>query len=335
MRCLTQSLSRAVRKPCLPMVQQRFPDTTRSLSTKASSATAGEIFTLPSSRKLGYHTSGPATGTPIIYIHGHPDSGITITGPLESRIAQDLNIRWIGPDRPGVGLSTRYDSQEVLDYPADIDGLAKHLSLSRYYIIGTSGGTGFTLACAKDLGPSRLKGVGICAGIGPLECGFDSMDEPQRKALEAWRDYPSEFKEYYESEYVPLAQKENITALTDRLRGEFEASFTGRDLEFMMQESVLKMSVNSLRQAWIQGAWAHAKGMELHWQPWGFKLEDVSFPSIKLWYGGRDKSTTPVMGKYMADRLEGSVYKEFPEDSHYTIWREGNLEKIVRDLLEE
>ncbi|RSL93590.1 hypothetical protein CEP52_013156 [Fusarium oligoseptatum] len=186
-----------------------------------------------------------------------------------------------------------------------------------------------------DLGPSKLKGVGICAGIGPFECGFDSMVEPQRKALEAWRDYPAEFREYYESEYVPLAQQEDMTALTNRLRDEFEASFTGRDLELMMQESVLKMSVSSLRQAWIQGAWAHAKGIEFHWKPWGFKLEDVAFPSIKLWYGGRDGSTTPIMGKYMADRLGGSVYKEFPDDSHYTIWREGSLQEMVRDLLEE
>ncbi|RSL74440.1 hypothetical protein CEP53_000311 [Fusarium sp. AF-6] len=335
MRYLTQRLSQAIRKPYIPVIPQRFPGSSRAINTRASSTAAGEAFTLPSGRKLGYHTSGPTTGTPIIYIHGHPDSGITITGPLESRIAQDLNIRWIGPDRPGVGLSTRYDSQQVLDYPADIDALAKHLNLPRYYIIGTSGGTGFTLACAKDLGPSKLKGLGICAGIGPFECGFDSMVEPQRKSLEAWRDYPAEFREYYESEYVPLAQKEVMTALTNRLRGEFEASFTGRDLELMMQESVLKMSVSSLRQAWIQGAWAHAKGIEFHWRPWGFKLEDMAFPSIKLWYGGRDESTTPVMGKYMADRLEGSVYKEFPEDSHYTIWREGNLQEMIRDLLDK
>lgn len=185
MRSFTRSLSRVIRKPHLPIVPPRFPGSLRSLSTGASPTAAGETLILPSGRKLGYHTSGPATGTPIIYIHGHPDSGITITGPLESRIAQDLDIRWIGPDRPGVGLSTRYDSQEVLDYPTDIDALAKHLNLPRYYIIGTSGGTGFTLACAKDLGLLKLKGVGICAGIGPLECGFDSMDETQRKALEA------------------------------------------------------------------------------------------------------------------------------------------------------
>ncbi|KAM0425544.1 hypothetical protein ACHAPT_009336 [Fusarium lateritium] len=333
MRCLAQT--RRIRKQLLPVIPQRFPSSSRSITTGSSATAAGEAFTLPSGRKLGYHTSGPATGTPIIYLHGHPDSGITITGPLESRVARDLNIRWIGPDRPGVGLSTRYDSQEVLDYPADIKALAEHLKLPRYYIIGTSGGTGFTLACAKDLGSSKLKGVGICAGIGPLECGFESMVEAQRKALEAWREYPAEFREYYESEYVPLARQQDTTALTDRLRGEFKAGFSGRDQEAMMEEHVLKMSVSSLRQAWIQGAWAHAKGIEFHWRPWGFKLEDVAFPSVKLWYGGRDMSTTPVMGKYMADRLEGSVYKEFPDDSHYTIWREGNLQEMVRDLLDE
>ncbi|KAM5346090.1 hypothetical protein ACJ41O_009095 [Fusarium nematophilum] len=221
-------------------------------------------------------------------------------------------------------LSTRYDSQDVLDYPTDIKTHAEHLKLPSYYILGTSGGTGFTLACTKDLARSGLKAVGICAGIGPHECGFDSMAETQRKALEAWKNYPDEFRESYETEYVPLVQQKDTVALMNRLRGEIEAGFKGRDREAMLQEDTLRIAASSLRQAWIQGAWAHAKGMGIHWRPWGFKVDDVGFPGIKLWYGGSDVSTTPKMGKYMAERLKGSVYKEFLEDSLDTIWREGN-----------
>lgn len=297
------------------------------------SGALGKAITLPSGRKLGYHSSGPASGTPIIYIHGHPDSGITITGPRESKIASELNIRWIGPDRPGVGLSSPYDAQEVLDYPADIQALSKHLELSKYYIIGTSGGTGFALACAKDLPRSQLMGLGICAGIGPLECGYESMSELNMKALEAWRQYPTEFKEWFQAEYVPLAQQEDITALEERTRKDFEGSFTGADRDAVFEQNSFKMAVAALRQTWIQGAWAHAKGMEIHWRPWGFRLEDVKFPGIKLWYGEKDVNTTPVMGKYMAERLEKSVYREFAGASHYTIWQEQNLREMVRELL--
>ncbi|RYP08964.1 hypothetical protein DL764_001575 [Monosporascus ibericus] len=266
--------------------------------------TLGQAIAPPSGRMLGYHSSGPATGTPVIYIHGHPDSGVTITRPRETHIASELNIRWIGPDRPGVGLSTPYDSQDILDYPADIQALAEHLRLPNYYILGTSGGTGFTLACAKDLPPSQLKG------------------------------HPAEFTEYFQTEYVPLAQQDDAAALEKRIRSEFEESFTGEDRDVVPEENTFKMAVAAFRQAWVQGAWAHANGMEFHWRPWGFMLEDVAFPAIRLWYGENDVITTPAMGKYMAERPEKSVYREYVGESHYTIWREKNLKEMVRDLLE-
>jgi hypothetical protein len=38
------------------------------------------------------------------------------------------------------------------------------------------------------------------------------MSELQRKALEAWRGNTKEFREYYETDYVRLAQQEDITA---------------------------------------------------------------------------------------------------------------------------
>lgn len=317
----TQSLSRRL-----------WRNTSTLNSPVASSDILGQTITLPSGRLLGYHTSGPDNGTPVLYIHGHPDSGLTITGQLESRVAKELDIRWIGPDRPGVGRSTPYETQTVLDYPSDIRSLVEHLDLKDYYILGTSGGTGFTLACAKNLARSRLKGVGICAGVGPLEAGFESMIEPQRKALEAWRDYPKELRDYFETEYVPLAQQKDTTALASRIRSDFEAAFSGADLEALLEENAFDMAVAVFRQVWVQGAWAHAKGMELHWKSWGFTLEDMAFPAIKLWYGEKDTATTPAMGRFMADRLEGSVYKEFAGASHFTIWRDGNLQDILREL---
>lgn len=293
----------------------------------------GDSLTLNSGRVLGYHVSGPVNGVPVTYIHGHPDSGLTITGKLEKQVADQLNVRWIGPDRPGVGHSTQHDDHTVEAYPSDIEALAAHLDLREYYILGTSGGTGFALACAKNLPRSQLKGVGICAGIGPVECGFESMDDHQRQALEAWRDHPKEFREYYETTYVPLARHKDSDALANKLRDEFEKAFVGEDRTMMLQDDNFSMAVDVFRQCWNQGAWAHAKGMELHWNPWGFALEEVDFPGIKLWYGEKDVSTTPVMGRYMAKRLTGSIYREFSGLSHYWIWCDGPLQVMLRDLL--
>ncbi|ETN39163.1 uncharacterized protein HMPREF1541_05386 [Cyphellophora europaea CBS 101466] len=324
--------------PPSSLSRRNINTTSNTQSQAPSPPIPGDAITLPSGRQLGYHTAGPPTGTPIIYIHGHPDSGLSITGALETRAAHDRHVRWIGPDRPGVGLSTPYDAQEVLDYPSDIESLVAHLGLQRsgYYMVGTSGGTGFALACAKHLPPSELRGVGICAGVGPCEAGFASMSDLQCQALEAWRDHPAEFREWYETQYVPLAQLDDDgVALARKLRADFEAGFEGRDREVLLEENAFNMAVRVLRQAWCQGAWAHAKGMEFHWRPWGFRLEDVAFPGrVRLWYGGEDVSATPAMGRFMAERLGGdAVYREFKGESHYTLWREGNLQAMLRDLL--
>lgn len=45
------------------------------------SRTLGQATTLPSRYKLGHYSSGPATSITIIYIHGRPYSGVTITRP--------------------------------------------------------------------------------------------------------------------------------------------------------------------------------------------------------------------------------------------------------------
>jgi pimeloyl-ACP methyl ester carboxylesterase len=165
----------------------------------------GQTLELPSGRTLGYHTSGVSDGIPVIYIHGNPDSGIQIVGNVEVTVAKKLGIRWIGPDRPGIGLSTMSEDQEVKNYSQDVRSLVNHLDLKQCFILGTSGGTGHTLACARDP-PPQLRGLGICAGVGPVECGFESMGDLIKQAWDYWRDYPAELTAYIEAEYVHLAR---------------------------------------------------------------------------------------------------------------------------------
>jgi pimeloyl-ACP methyl ester carboxylesterase len=333
---------RTLKRTCVVFNQQhpaiRIHKQCNSSLTHTSFQLPGDVLKLPDGRTLGYHTSGPSHGIPILYIHGNPDSGIQITGSLETALAQKLGIQWIGPDRPGIGRSTMYytnKGQEITHYPADIQSLVDHLGLKEYYILGTSGGTGYTLACAKDMSPKRLKGVGICAGIGPVECGFDSMSELIKTAWDMWRDHPKEMQDYIENTYVHLARDADSSALGARLEADLRSYLTGKDLEHVLRDGVFDAAVTGYRQIYAQGAVAHAKGIEVNLRPWGFRLEDVGFPKIRLWYGTEDVNTTPIMGRYMADRLPGAVYKEYKGKSHITIWDEETLEEMLRDLVEQ
>lgn len=66
---------------------------------------------------------------------------------------------------------------------------------------------------------------------------------------------------------------------------------------------------------------------------WGFRLEDIDYPGIKMWYGKEDVNTPPQMGRYMAARLPKAVLKEYDGKSHFTMWE--HIEEILTDLLQD
>lgn len=292
----------------------------------------GQTLKLPSGRILGYHTSGVPDGIPVIYIHGNPDSGIQIRGDLEVKVAKKLGIQWIGPDRPGIGLSTMTENQGVKDYSQDVRSLVDHLQLKECFMLGTSGGTGYTLACARDP-PPQLRGIGICAGVGPVECGFESMGDIIKQAWDYWRDHSAELTAYIEAEYTHLARASDATELRERIEADLRSYLTGDELAHNLQENMMESAVQGHRQIYAQGAAAHAYGIAVNMRSWGFKVEDIQFPGIKFWYGSDDMHTTPTMGKYMAERLPGSVYKEYLGKSHLTIWNKEDLEDMLRGLV--
>ncbi|OQE37547.1 hypothetical protein PENNAL_c0794G03227, partial [Penicillium nalgiovense] len=74
-------------------------------------------------------------------------------------------IRVIAPERPGFGLSTVQPNRRIMDWPADVQALAHYLSLSRFAVMGGSGGGPYALACARMLPQDMMSAVGIFAGI--------------------------------------------------------------------------------------------------------------------------------------------------------------------------
>ena len=77
-----------------------------------------------------------------------------------------------------------YENRRVLDYHGDIRALTEHLGLEKYCILGTSGGTGYTLACAQHLPKNNLAAVGICAGMGPWEAGLKGQSIMNRTVMQ-------------------------------------------------------------------------------------------------------------------------------------------------------
>ena len=54
---------------------------------------------------VGYAEVGDPGGRPVLHLHGTPGSRLEVHIPAARRAAEDLGVRLIALDRPGVGLS--------------------------------------------------------------------------------------------------------------------------------------------------------------------------------------------------------------------------------------
>ncbi|KAJ5748987.1 uncharacterized protein N7511_010683 [Penicillium nucicola] len=144
---------------------------------------------LPDGRILGYAEYGPETGYPLIYLHGY--SQCRYEGSVIENVLHRHGIRMVAPDRPGFGLSTNQPNRRIADWPDDVQALAGHLGLSRFALMGGSGGGPYILACAHALPHEMMSAVGILAGGGNWKAGAHHMPFVYRASAFAAEYWPA------------------------------------------------------------------------------------------------------------------------------------------------
>jgi pimeloyl-ACP methyl ester carboxylesterase len=123
-------------------------------------------------RRLAYDDLGDPAGVAVVWCHGGLSSRLDAHPGASA--ARTNGVRFIAPDRPGVGRSARDPGRSLLDWPADVAALADALSLERFAVIGWSLGGPFAAACAHAM-PSRVTALGLVAACIP--CDWDGMRE--------------------------------------------------------------------------------------------------------------------------------------------------------------
>ncbi|CAK7224504.1 hypothetical protein SBRCBS47491_005574 [Sporothrix bragantina] len=138
--------------------------TTTTPTTATDVEHDSQTVTLPDGRKLGFAEYGAPNGNPVIYLHGFPSN--RLEGVAFDKAAKQHKVRLLSIDRPGYGLSTLQPGRQMLDWPDDVLAFAKTQNLSKFGILGASGGGPYVLACARKLPPTALTHVGIMCGSG-------------------------------------------------------------------------------------------------------------------------------------------------------------------------
>ena len=241
-------------------------------------------------RRLAYTEWGNAGGTPVLYFHGFPGSRLWCP---DEQATLDADVRLILPERPGLGRSDPKVPRTLGEWPADVLELADALGLSTFAVIGVSAGGPYAAACAALI-PSRLTEVALVSS-GPLseynwearpgiESSWSDVDRGEFELIQ--RDFAAGVR-LATANLIEFARE--IEEQPEIIDGEL-AQAEG-DRWFFTDPNRVESFHAYLRETFRQGPDAAVWEFIKVYQPWGFRLSDISIP-VTVWHGAQDPWVT-------------------------------------------
>jgi|RhiMetdeSRZDD1v2_1073273.scaffolds.fasta_scaffold215094_3 pimeloyl-ACP methyl ester carboxylesterase len=279
---------------------------------------------LEDGRLLGYEVYGDPEGSPVFYFHGFP--GSRLEARLATQVAARLAIRLIALDRPGFGLSDFKLRRTILEWPDDVIKIANALGISRFAILGVSGGGPYAAACALRI-PERLTAVGIVCGLGPLDSAeiTDRMTGKNRWIFFLARRLP----------WVARISLWRTACLVqrnpERMLGTMMGALPDPDKTVLTRPEVKTTIKENVVEAFRSGSRGAACELLLLTRPWGFSLKDIA-THVHLWHGEQDESVPPNIARYQARTIPTCRASFYPGEGHFSLVI-NHMEEILSSLL--
>jgi len=278
---------------------------------------ADDFIELDAGRRLAYSVTGPVNGFPLFYFHGLAQSRLTVH-PDES-IIENLGIRLVAFDRPGVGLSDPQPGRHVLNWPQDMAVAADRLGYDQFAIFGHSAGAAYVAACAYAM-PERVVSATIVSGMSPPS---PRLVRPML-ASEFWKIGMLIFCVPVLARPVIWAGIKYARPRVDRLYARHLARLPQADREAMAEQAMKDMRIGSMLEAFRQGPEGLYEDVMLLRRPWGFDVEAIKVP-VHVIHGELDNIVDVSFGRELARRIPHSVSDFRPGLGHNMLlshWRE-------------
>ena len=281
--------------------------------------------TVGSGRRLGFAEFGPAYGRPVIWLHGTPGARRQI--PQAARVAaEELGVRIVGIDRPGVGASSAFLYDSILAFTEDLTEIADRLGFEEFAMIGLSGGGPYVLASCYAL-PDRVMVGGVLGGVAPTK-GDDAPSGGIVARMAPLGPLAATFR-------VPLSMF--LTAFAWAARPvaspafELYARFSPEgDRQVFSRPEMKAMFLDDLLYGSRTGLAAPVYDFALFCRDWGFSVRDIKVP-VRWWHGDADHLVPLAHGRHMVSLIADAELFVRPGESH--LGSLGAAEEILGTLL--
>lgn len=206
--------------------------------------------------------------------------------------------------------------------------------MDSFSVAGVSGGGPYTLSCAASMPSTRLKSVGIIAGLAPPDISARGGDIGPRTTRYMLRYFPNLIAQLSDSRVGKLARIDDPIPMQEMWYKGFK-DYEGIDQNIISSRDYSNFMSDLFRQAFKQGWKGFAEDGKLLNRKWDFKLENIEHAQVGFYYGGKDVHTPSYMGLEMQKRVQGSGYYEYKDATHLSLVHVHGkpiLENIVKHL---
>ncbi|MDD5135979.1 MAG: alpha/beta hydrolase [Candidatus Omnitrophica bacterium] len=271
-----------------------------------------KFFTKEDGRRIAFYEYGDPGGTPIIFCHG---TGSHVHVMLLHKAAKQLGYRVIVPDRPGIGLSDFDPKRKLLDGASDIVGLAGHLGIGKFGVMGISGGVPALLASAYSLA-ERLTFVVDLAGAVPLY-----RDPAALKQLGAMDRFYAILGAHmplglFQIPFALLGFQQRIMKNPKAFADMMRSSMCKADMELFNMPEMQYLFMRDFQELFRQGARPPALDAQLIYLPWGFDIHQIKI-HVDIRQGADDRWIPPYFSQYLAKALPDAALKMIPDQGHF------------------
>lgn len=270
-------------------------------------------------RALGFSQIGPDNGKPIFYFHGSPGSRLEI-GLIEDlpQACARFDVRLMGVDRPGIGLSDFKPGRKFIDFPDDVIELADQLGYEKFAVMSFSAGGPYAMACAWKIS-ARLTNAGIVSSPCPYAVpgamkGMGSMN---------WMYFKSAGIHPKLTEII-LGQMRNATP--NRLPPQESSGMAPVDYNLIFKSGLAeKFIAAAYKEVCRSGMRGLGYEASLYSKPWGFTREAITM-KVHLWHGDTDLSAPVHQAQSNIQAIPNNEMHWCPGEGHITTWHKCHAE---------
>lgn len=272
-------------------------------------------------RRLGfqlYGTDDPAA--PVVFaLHGTPGSRLKFVSTDEP--AKALGLRIVAPDRWGYGLTDIPDAPCFSRYADDLAQLAAALSITRFGVMGVSGGGPYAVTLAAKL-PAQVNALALVSPVGQI-AGAPSAQHMSRFHKFCFLQLP----------HMPTVVSSIFRLFRFGLKINPDLAMK---LAMARAASADKQTIatgkvsNRLSTTFVEGLRPGTKGpvidLQLFGQPWDVDLTAIK-AAARLWIGSADQNVPVNVARELARQVPDCVVSELAGEGH--LWVATHYEEVL------